>query len=255
MSRKWQIGELARQSKVSVRTLRHYEAIGLLCPASRGENGYRLYEASDVVRLGQIKSLQQVGFSLEQIRAYLQQQDVSPSAVLKLHLKRVEEQLERAQTLRERLQNALAHLEERGDASPDEFLKIIEAVTLMEKYYTPEQLAFLEERKNTVGQERIRQIEAEWPHLMDDVRGAIERGVEPSSEEGRELARRWNGLVEEFTGGNAGVRQSLGNLYENESQVAGMDVKAMQPLFDFIRDAQSQGVDEIAPDKTNHATE
>ena len=79
-----------------------------------------------------------------------------------------------------------------------------------------------------IGTERIREVEAAWPILMDKVRAAIEHGYGPTSEFSRELARGWSGLVEEFTGGDAGICQSLNEMYENESQVAGMDVAAMQ---------------------------
>jgi hypothetical protein len=72
---------------------------------------------------------------------------------------------------------------------------------------------------------------------MDEVRAAIMRGDAPESETAQDLAKRWNGLIEEFTGGNESIRTSLNTMYQNESHVAGMDVQAMQPLWDFIQRA------------------
>lgn len=71
------VGELAKKTGVSVRTLHYYDEIGLLEPSCHTEAGYRLYTTSDIVRLQQIKSLQQLGFSLEEIRECLERPDFS----------------------------------------------------------------------------------------------------------------------------------------------------------------------------------
>lgn len=66
------IGDFARHGRVSVRMLRHYDAIGLLPPASVDPaTGYRLYEASQLARLNRIVALKDLGFSLQQVRAIL----------------------------------------------------------------------------------------------------------------------------------------------------------------------------------------
>jgi hypothetical protein len=61
----WKVGELAKRTGLSVRTLHHYEEIGLLSPSSRTEAGHRLYATDDIVRLQQIKSLCHMAFFLE----------------------------------------------------------------------------------------------------------------------------------------------------------------------------------------------
>ena len=67
--------ELARMAGVSVRTLRHYHAIGLLPEPPRGDNGYRDYEPTHLLRLLRIRQLASLGFSLEQIGPMLQDLD------------------------------------------------------------------------------------------------------------------------------------------------------------------------------------
>ena len=62
------VGELAQRTGLTVRTLHHYDAIGLLRPSLHTEAGYRLYTARDIVRLQQVLSLRQLGFSLDEIR-------------------------------------------------------------------------------------------------------------------------------------------------------------------------------------------
>jgi len=63
----WTVGQAAGLAKVSVRTLHHYDEIGLLSPSARSEAGYRLYESGDLERLQQIMLFRELEFSLEDI--------------------------------------------------------------------------------------------------------------------------------------------------------------------------------------------
>jgi MerR family transcriptional regulator, thiopeptide resistance regulator len=65
------VGEAARLSHVSVRTLHHYDEIGLLEPSGRSPAGYRLYSESDLRRLQQIMIYRELDFGLEEIAQML----------------------------------------------------------------------------------------------------------------------------------------------------------------------------------------
>ncbi len=65
------VGELARQAKVSVRTLHHYDEIGLLKPAVVGANGYRLYRRAEMLRLQEILFYRDMGMALAEIAALI----------------------------------------------------------------------------------------------------------------------------------------------------------------------------------------
>lgn len=105
----------------------------------------------------------------------------------------------------------------------------------VESYYTPEQLDYLRQRREIVGDERIREVEAEWPRLIAEVKAAVARGMDPASAPARELARRWNSLVEEFTGGDPGIRKSLNKMYESEPDLAkAQGMEDMPELCRFI---------------------
>ncbi|WP_279366381.1 MerR family transcriptional regulator [Microbacterium testaceum] len=65
--RPMQIGELAERTALSIRTLRHYDEIGLLRPSARSEGGFRLYTADDESRLLLIRRMKPLGYSLEQM--------------------------------------------------------------------------------------------------------------------------------------------------------------------------------------------
>ncbi|MBP2097288.1 MerR family transcriptional regulator [Enterococcus rivorum] len=74
----FKIGEFSKVSNITVRTLRHYEKVGLLLPSKVDQqSGYRYYKAEQLGVLNQIKLLQQVGLSLESIKEILRSQDLS----------------------------------------------------------------------------------------------------------------------------------------------------------------------------------
>src|SRR5205085_12427490 len=77
---RYQIGEVAERTGVTQRTLRFYEAKGLLTPADRMEGGFRLYSESDVGRIKLIKQLQQLlGFSLAEIKEMVEAEEIRAS--------------------------------------------------------------------------------------------------------------------------------------------------------------------------------
>src|SRR6266567_2674802 len=82
----WKVGQLAKRTGISVRTLHHYDQIGLLTPSHRTESGHRLYDDGDVARLQQIVSLRQLGFALDAIRDLLHRPGTSLVSVLDMHL-------------------------------------------------------------------------------------------------------------------------------------------------------------------------
>lgn len=81
-----QIGEAASRTGLTQRTLRYYEELGLLKPASRMEGGFRLYSAEDVDRIEYIKNLRDVlGFSLAEIKDMVAFEDVRSQIKSELH--------------------------------------------------------------------------------------------------------------------------------------------------------------------------
>ncbi|MGA3487304.1 MerR family transcriptional regulator [Micromonosporaceae bacterium DT55] len=83
------VGEVARLAGVTVRTLHHYDEIGLLSPRGRTHAGYRRYDDADLARLQQILFYRELGFSLEEIAAILD----DPAADATAHLRRQHELL------------------------------------------------------------------------------------------------------------------------------------------------------------------
>lgn len=69
------IGEVAAQTGLSIRTLRHYDDLGIITPSGHTPGGFRLYSLADVERLLLIDRMKPLGFTLDQIREFLQAVD------------------------------------------------------------------------------------------------------------------------------------------------------------------------------------
>jgi MerR family transcriptional regulator, thiopeptide resistance regulator len=231
------VGELARRTGVTVRTLHHYDEIGLLNPSLHTDSGHRLYAKSDIARLQQIISLRQLGFSLDEIGNCLHRSDFSPLAVITMHLARLREQLNLQQRLYERLEAIASHLRTAGDVSADEFILTIEGMAMIESYYTPEQLETLKRRREEAaasGDDITARGTADWAALLAEYKAELDKGTPPTDAKMQELEQRRQALVNAFTGGDSAVEQNLKRLWTEQGDKLcaqfGMDPKVIQYL-------------------------
>ena len=229
------VGALAKRVGVSVRTLRYYDEIGLLAPARHTAAGYRLYGAGDVARLQQIRSLRQLGFSLDEIQAILRDPAYSPLQTIELHLERVRDQTRSLRQLEDRLDALAAHFRTTvEEPTTEDFLRVMESMTMVEKYYTPEQLDALAKRREDLGEAGMRQAEADWETLRAQVKAEMEAGTDPADPGVQALAAKWKSLIDAFTGGDPGIRANLQNVWENEPVVHGIDTAAERAMMEYI---------------------
>ena len=210
------VGELAKGTGLSVRTLHYYDEIGLLSPSHRTRSGHRLYTAADIERLQRIMSLRQLGLRLEEIESVIKDRGASPLDLIERHLAHVREQIAAQQKLCARLEGIAENLRRGEEVTIDQLLNTIEVMTMIEKYYTPEQLAELKQRADAMGPEGLQKVQDDWKQLFEDVRAEMAKGSDPKSERVQKLAGRWRALIEAFTGGNPGIERSLSNMYKSE---------------------------------------
>jgi DNA-binding transcriptional MerR regulator len=97
------IGKVAELAGVTVRTLHHYDEIGLLSPSERTSTGYRRYDDADLERLQQILYYRELEFSLEEIAAILD----DPEADATVHLRRQHRLLSERIARLEKMVNAI----------------------------------------------------------------------------------------------------------------------------------------------------
>jgi DNA-binding transcriptional MerR regulator len=210
------VGALAKASGLTIRTLHHWDALGLLVPAERTEAGYRSYGPGEVARLYRILALRRLGLSLEEIAGVLDREGPQLAGAVRAHLARVQEELAVQERLRDRLVRILDALEGDSEPSLDQLIDTIEVMTMHERYYTPEQLEQLSERADALGEDGMRKAEQDWADLIAEVEAEHAKGTAPGDPRMQELAGRWQALIERFTGGDPGIAASLKTMYESE---------------------------------------
>jgi DNA-binding transcriptional MerR regulator len=238
------IGELATATGLTVRTLRHYDQIGLLRPKTRTDGGYRLYGEAEVRRLQQIRSLQSLGFSLEQIGAMIAGHDAALPEVIGWQLASIDRELAALQRLRARLSAISQAMQRAGTVDIDDLTALMKEMTMVEKYYTEEQLETLAARRAAYGDEQIKAFEQQWADLIARAERAMAEGVDPTSEPVLEIAREWIGLVQAFTGGDPGIQQSVERVWQEEDEVHGFDAAGMRALMTWLAPAMERIADE-----------
>jgi DNA-binding transcriptional MerR regulator len=107
MTKKMSIGEVAKKTQLSVRTLRHYDQIGLLSPSIRGANSYRYYTEHDLNRLYDILFYRALGFSLAKIEHVLSSKPEVRSTLLHSQMVLLDEHIERLLSIKQKLANTL----------------------------------------------------------------------------------------------------------------------------------------------------
>lgn len=105
------IGDVARLAGVTVRTLHHYDEIGLLTPSQRSDAGYRLYTDADLERLQQILFYRELGFGLEQIADVMNAPDFDRRAALLEQRRLLEAQIRRLQATLNLVDKTMAAIE------------------------------------------------------------------------------------------------------------------------------------------------
>jgi DNA-binding transcriptional MerR regulator len=106
-----QVKEVSELAGVSVRTLHHYDAIGLLTPSSTTEAGYRNYNESDLERLQQIMFFKEIGFSLQEVKEVLESPGFDRTKALHAHRELLLEKRDRVDRMIQTVDNTIQSIE------------------------------------------------------------------------------------------------------------------------------------------------
>lgn len=210
------VKEAARLSGVSVRTLHHYDEIRLLRPAARSEAGYRLYGEGELRRLQQILFFRELGFTLTEIRAILDDPAFDEKAallrqrqLLRLEKKRLEGLIaltERA-LKGERTMDFTAFDEDEIRRARDAY-----AAEAREKYGRTEAYRISEEKARGYGKADWARIEAGMKEIFGRAAAAMVGG--PDSPAAQGAVRDWQDFVtENFYLCTKEILAGLGELY------------------------------------------
>nr|WP_255581897.1 MerR family transcriptional regulator [Cupriavidus sp. AU9028] len=227
------VGELARRCGLTVRTLHHYDAIGLLAPSARAENGYRLYGREDIARLHQIQALRRFGLSLAEIGAYLDQPDTALADLVSRQIDMLDRQIEQAGQLRQRLAQLREQLLDGAEPELADWLTTLELMTVYDKYFSQDELDRMPLYRNRQAND------PEWPALVAEVQAQLDAGVPAEDERPRQLALRWMEMLVRDTGGDPRLLVKLNSMHEQEPAL--QEQMGVSPrLLDYVLRAFSE---------------
>ena len=117
------IKQIADLASVTTRTLRYYDQIGLLSPASTGGNGYRYYNRGSLLRLQQILFLRELDVPLQEIRGLLSQPNLNLQTVLSRHRAALDGRSKRLQKLIETIDHTISNLKGENNMTDSEYFE------------------------------------------------------------------------------------------------------------------------------------
>jgi DNA-binding transcriptional MerR regulator len=227
------VGELAALANLTVRTLHHYDSIGLLQPSARSDAGYRLYDRDDVARLHQIQALRAFGMSLADIGLYLDSPEGSPLAVVERQLAALDRQLLETTRVRGQLLRLRGQLA--SGATPDlstwltTLEQTMDIMSVYEKYFTPEELEKLPMYRDDAAK-------AQWRALVEQAEGLMQSQVPPEAEAAKVFALRWLQAFERETAGAPELATRLNVMAAHEQEAVGLPA----PMFGYLMQAVAE---------------
>lgn len=235
------VSQLSKISKVSVRTLHHYDSIGLLKPAARTVSGYRIYKDQELIQLQQILFFRELDFSLNEIKNILASPNFSVIEALKNHRQLLTKKRERLAELLKTVDKTILKLEEKEMVTDQELYRGFKDEDIAR--YKQEAREHFGEKIVADTENKIRQMpKAEWAKIQmegEELSRAIANLVEcsPQDQEVQELINRHYHWLYNFYTPSLEMYQGLANLYTTHPGFREHFDKYRPGLADFMKEA------------------
>lgn len=244
------VSRLARLAGISVRTLHHYDKIGLLKPAKRARSGYRYYRKEELYRLQQILFFKELNFSLTKIQRILDDPDFDQLEALQYQRKQIAVQAERMDKLLRTIDKTITELKENRIMVTDEELyegfskEQIEAWNKeVDRKYDPELVAESRTKVANMSKADIEAIKKEQKDQASELARLMGSHAH-DSDEVQAVIRRHHQTNEKFYKTSAEVYKGLGDMYVSDPRFTEFYDKHKSGLAKFLRDAMHYFADD-----------
>lgn len=227
----YQVREFANIAGVTVRTLQYYDRIGVLQPSQKTEARHRLYARRDLIRLQQILTLKQLGFTLKEIKHMMQRPEYDMRSALKAQKQAIDAQIEQLKNVSSAMEHAMQVLDTTEDWDWDSVQLIIQGMTdrhyleWIRKYFTDDMLETLAKQSQSVSADELRQAQLKWQSIADRVR--FNQHLSPDHPILQSIAQEADALIQAFTQGNVEIHRTLKDMYSQPE-----DIPPAYQLFD-----------------------
>lgn len=238
--RRYRISDVARIAGVSVKTLRHYDAIGLLSPAARTGSNYRLYDDAALLRLQQIMVGRALGLSLEDIQRSLDEDGFDLRAALVRQRETLRQRAEDAARMVQAIDRALAALDdEEGEVDMKEifdgFDPALHEDEAKQRWGHTDAYAASVKRTKSYTKADWARFEREQAAIYADAARAKEAGQRPDDAAVMDIAERARLAIDAwFYPCSHAMHRGLADLYESDPRFAANIDKAGEGLTAFL---------------------
>ncbi|MEU9042996.1 MULTISPECIES: MerR family transcriptional regulator [unclassified Kitasatospora] len=241
----WKVGPLAEAGGLTVRTLHHWDRIGLLAPSRRTASGHRAYTEQDVVRLYQILALRRLGLGLDTIATCLDA-GIDPVRLVREHLAATEASLTSLQALRERLAHVHTELSAERAPSTTDLLRLVQAVgatgptgpaarEALHRHLDDDQIHALADHAAALGPAAHYLLEVEWPQLYRSAEALRTAGAGPTDPRIRRIAERLDELGRLFSGGDTTLSTAVHTAWREDPAAMSGDPDAPADAWAELR--------------------
>lgn len=238
------VQQLATLAGVSVRTLHHYDQIGLLSPARVKSNGYRYYEEDELMRLQQILFFRELDFPLLDIKEILSSPSFDMEEALRDQRKLIELKKERLNGLIRTIDKTIKKINNKtnmqdeelyGNFSKEEMEKYTEEAR--QKWGHTEAYKQSTERVKKMGKDGLNKVLAEAGKLTEEIAEAMKAGEKASGEKTQELIARHYAGLRAFYEPNLEIYRGLAEMYVADPRFKANYEKVAEGLAEYMRDA------------------
>jgi DNA-binding transcriptional MerR regulator len=247
----YSVGEVARVSGVTVRTLHHYDGIGLLAPSGRTEAGYRSYDDADLERLAQILSYRELGFSLDEVAAILDDPRVDRLEHLRRQHRLLTERIERLQQMKAAVELTLEAAQMGISLTPEERFEVFGGLDPAEHAREAEDRwgdtdAYRESARRTSGYTKAdwQRITAEARDIEARLAAALVTGIAADTVTAMDLAEEHRQhIAGSYYNCPPRMHRSLADMYVEDPRFA-LHYEAVAPgLAAYVREAVHANAD------------
>jgi DNA-binding transcriptional MerR regulator len=244
------VSRLARMAGVSVRTLHHYDQIGLLEPSARTEAGYRLYGEPELLRLQQILFFKELDMPLGEVRQVLDDPGFDQVAALEHHRQSLQRRMERLTRLLKTIDRTIDRLREDDMTLTDEELykgftleQIEQVKHEAREMYDPALVEESEQRVKKMSRAEWKAIGAEGKAVTTVLAALV--GRDSGDPEVQKLIARHRVWIENFYPCSAEVSRALGRGYVEHPKFRAFYEKYHLGLADFMSAAMNRYADQV----------
>ncbi len=243
------VGAVAALTEVSVRTLHHYDHIGLVVPSVRTAAGYRGYTDTDIERLHLVLVYRSVGMALDEIRSLLDDPDSDVLAHLRRRHRLLCDQAEQLQETIKAVEELMSAHDRGIQLTAEEQVEIFGSAVfdehdaeVRERWGDTEEWRQSRQRTAQMTKQDWIEFKAENDALLDALAEGKRAGVRPGSAEADALAARHRANISRFYDCSDDMHVCLANIYVEDERFARYYDDAEPGLAQFVHDIIVQSV-------------